>query len=87
MEELTRIARVWSLSSIGARGVADCDPSAILDHPSLARIYVDRVIGPPDVSRLGHPRVKEAVQETISTWPEIWPEVAKRPGRLAYPSI
>ncbi|MEK7866319.1 MAG: hypothetical protein AAB434_06515 [Planctomycetota bacterium] len=78
--ELARIARDWPLSSVGARGVEARDLSAILDHPSLRRIYLDRVVERRDLSRLGPPRVDEGVRETLGAYPELWPEAADRLG-------
>lgn len=80
VEELARIGREWPLSSVGARTVPVGDLSSFLDHPSLRRIYVDRVIERRDLSRLGHPCVDEAVREAMGAWPELWPQAAERLG-------
>lgn len=83
VEVLARIAGDWPLSSVGARGVEAKDLSAWIEHPSLRRIYVDRVIERRDLTRLGPPRVDEGVREALGAYPELWPEAADRLGLTA----
>jgi hypothetical protein len=83
VEELKRIGSDWPLSSVGARDVTARDLSSFVDHASLRRLYVDRVVERRDLSRLGHPRVDEAVREALGAYPDLWPEAAERLGLAA----
>jgi hypothetical protein len=75
VEALLRLAREWPLSSVGVRGVGEgkVEVSGFIEHPCLRRLYADRILAAADVSRLGDPRVKDAVREAIGGHPELAP--------------
>ncbi len=68
---LMKIARAWPLSSVGVAGVSDVDVDPFIDHPSLRRLYADRIVERRDASRLGAPRVRAAVREAIGAHDEL----------------
>ncbi len=74
---LRDLARRWPLSSVGVAdlGPVSLDPS-ITDDPALFAVYVDRVIDAGDASRLGDPRVRDAVAAAIGIHGELQPELA-----------
>jgi len=66
----------WPLSSVGMK-VAEPDSgavNAILDHPSLAQLYVDRILETSDVSRWNEPRVGIRVRAVLGEHSELHPE-------------
>jgi hypothetical protein len=73
---LTALARVWPLSSVGVAGAGEADPTPLLDHASLRRLYVDRIIERGDASRLAHPAVRAAVREALGAYPSLAPKLA-----------
>jgi MoxR-vWA-beta-propeller ternary system domain bpX4 len=81
VEVLRERALAWPLSSVGVAGVAPpASPalSAVLSHPSLRQLYVDRVIARRDLTRLrGHPPTRLAAREALGAHPDLAPEVAR----------
>jgi hypothetical protein len=76
MSRLAHWAEQWPLSSVG---IADAKPSqveAIVNHPCLLRLYVDRIMARRDTSRLANPRVRDCVRESLGMFPEMAPEMA-----------
>lgn len=78
---LGRLGAAWPLSSVGLRLPADAplepgELELVLAHPSLSRLYADRVLARGDLSRLGPPRVQELVRAAIGAHPELCPPVA-----------
>lgn len=49
VEGLVRCAYDWPLSSVGVRGVEKVELDVVMGHPSLRRLYVDRVIAAKDM--------------------------------------
>jgi hypothetical protein len=62
---LKQWAVAWPLSSVGMPGVESPRIDAIVNHPCLLGVYRDRIITRRDRSRLGDPRVQEAVCEAV----------------------
>jgi hypothetical protein len=77
VDHLLRLAREWPLSSVGIAGVeANADHvEALMRHPSLRQLYIDRMIDRRDVTRLGPPSVRAALQATLGNYPELAPEL------------
>jgi len=73
---LQRIAGDWPLSSVGVEAVDVVDISSFIDDPSLAALYVDRIIERKDVGRLTDPRVKEQVEAALGAYPDLSPALA-----------
>jgi hypothetical protein len=72
----------WPLSSVGMPAVtrekAAADPTridAILEHPSLRTLYIDRIIARNDLSRLSDRRVAELATAAIGLHEELAPEL------------
>ena len=53
---LHAICRSWPLSSVGVPDVGELDTGAFLSHPTLRRLYVDRIIEPRRRFPPGRPR-------------------------------
>ena len=79
--ELTSLAKKWPLSSVGIKDMGDVDVGGFIGHPSLRRLYADRIIERGDVSRLNDPRVREAVRESLGAFPELAPKLADAIGK------
>ena len=65
MGYLRQWAAEWPLSSVGLPNVTPKSIEPIIRHPCLLGIYRDRIIARQDRSRLGDPRVDEAVKQAI----------------------
>lgn len=76
VEGLRTVARAWPLSSVGAGQLGELDVTPFIDHPSLRRLYADRVIERADLSRPDHPAVREAVRAALGAFPQLAPRVA-----------
>lgn len=76
--QLVRLARAWPLSSVGAAvGQGPFELDGFVSDPSLRALYVDRILARGDLSRLGDPRVDEAVREALGALPALSPTVAR----------
>lgn len=78
---LARLGAAWPLSSVGLSlpPEAPLDPAAlelVLAHPSLSRLYADRVLARADLTRLGAARARELVAEALGGHPQLCPSVA-----------
>jgi hypothetical protein len=73
---LVAIGRAWPLSSVGMPGIGEVDVAPFIDHPSLRRLYADRMIHARDVSRLADGRAVAAVREAIGGHPELSPALS-----------
>ena len=67
---LRRWAEHWPLSSVGIEGVEVGAVEVILEHASLQRQYVDRVLERLDRSRMKDLRVREAARRALG--PHQW---------------
>ena len=73
---LARWADQWPLSSVGIAGVKPQGVAAVLGHPCLLRLYVDRIMVRRDRSRLSQACVRDGVRESLGMFPELAPEMA-----------
>ena len=80
VDELFKLAAPWPLSSIGIDEIIvdDAALAAILEHPALKQMYVDRIIGRVAADRLENPDVRDAVRAAIGPFPGCAPELARR---------
>ncbi|MDA1230152.1 MAG: hypothetical protein O2856_05210 [Planctomycetota bacterium] len=76
LEILKTIGQEWPLSSVGMPGCAIESLPVGLQHPSLWRLYVDRVISRKDKSRLNIASVSDAVAAAIGPFSWLAPELA-----------
>src|SRR6185437_12009000 len=74
------LAKNFPLSSVGVAGISDMNIDAFIAHPTLRRLYADRIIEREDHSRLGHPAAREAVREALGAFPELAPKLAAMIG-------
>lgn len=81
---LRALGRAWPLSSVGAPlPAAEGGPwplDGVVAHPGLRALYADRVLLRADLSRLGDPRVDDALREALGGRPELCPPVARALG-------
>ena len=70
---LQELATRWPLSSVGTSVAQADDISPFIEHPSLRRLYADRIIERGDATRLSDVRAAEAVREALGGYPEIAP--------------
>jgi hypothetical protein len=66
---LARWASAWPLSSVGIRGVMPENVEALLDHPGLAQLYMDRILAKKDWSRVSDGRIADLLRRTIGALP------------------
>ena len=76
LEILKTIGTDWPLSSVGMPGLAITTLPIGIQHPSLWRLYVDRVISRKDKSRLNIASVSDAVAAAIGPFSSLAPELA-----------
>lgn len=70
---LAGLGRTWPLSSVGVSDLGPVEVGAILAHPTLARLYTDRIIARRDRSRLVDPRVRAAVEASVGLHRDLAP--------------
>lgn len=87
---LLRIAREWPLSSVGipnltaepASTTPGSSPAFPIDsfihHPSLRRLYADRILAASDSSRLGDARVDDLIRTDLGLHPALAPRIASQ---------
>jgi hypothetical protein len=73
LELLGRIGQQWPLSSVGMRGCCPEQLPPALQHPTLWRMYVDRIISTKDVARINIPSVRDAVAASLGPFPHLAP--------------
>jgi hypothetical protein len=79
VDHLLTIAHTWPLSSVGIEGVEIDDKTLapILSHPTLSRLYVDRIIDRNDTSRAKATVMREAIAEALGAHQELAPQLAR----------
>lgn len=78
LDELKRLASAWPLSSVGMPDLKPITVESFVDDPALLALYVDRIIAENDLSRLGDPRVDEAIRTAIAGHHELAPKLAQK---------
>lgn len=74
VEGLRSVAAAWPLSSVGVPGLTpSVGAGSFIGHPSLRRLYADRIIDRSDVARLADPAACDAVREAVGAFPELAP--------------
>ncbi|QHS59793.1 hypothetical protein [Chitinophaga agri] len=65
----------WPLSAAAIPGVVSADLSAVLQHPSLTRMYTDRIILAKDFDKCTHPACLPLVAEALGAYSaKFWPQ-------------
>lgn len=77
LQVLQAWANQWPLSSVGMKGVEPVSIDAIVGHPGLLQLYVDRILAREDLSRLADPRVQTAVRKSVGAYAELSPALVK----------
>ena len=71
LELMKKIGQKWPLSSVGMK---DCAPDQLptaLQHSTLWRMYVDRIIAARDNSRVHNPLVRNAIAAALGPFPNL----------------
>lgn len=76
-EQLKDWANRWPLSSVGMAGAEPDANEPAWDDAGLLRLYVDRVIGARDMSRLSDPRVRRAMRAALGFYDRLAPQLAE----------
>src|SRR4051812_17092158 len=76
--QLKVIATAWPLSSVGIRGLDNPPLDSFIGHPSLRRLYVDRIIACGDVSRLGNASVDDTLRADLGVHRNLAPTLAQK---------
>jgi hypothetical protein len=78
VQELKLIAAVWPLSSVGIPGLENLRPDSFIGHPTLRRLYADRIIATGDVSRLGNVSVDDLLRADLGVHRDLAPTLAEK---------
>jgi hypothetical protein len=71
---LQALARQWPLSFVGMPPAPAVAPAAVLAHPALRALYLDRVIERQDRGRAVQPGVAEGIREALGEYTaQLWP--------------
>ncbi len=76
IDQLLSIGRQWPLSSVGMKSCAPDEIPLALQHPTLWKIYTDRIISRKDLSRVNLPVVRDAVAAAIGPFANLAPEIS-----------
>jgi len=74
VDNLKQTAITWPFSSVGIDQVTVDSPAVVLEHPSLAHAYINRIIQRKDMKRLKGEREKDLLKEILgANQPVLWP--------------
>jgi hypothetical protein len=76
-EDLRALAAAWPLSSVGVPGLPPVVLDSFFGHPSLRRLYADRILATGDLSRLADARVADLVRADLGWHRELAPALAR----------
>ena len=77
VRELRNLAAAWPLSSVGVANLKLAALDSFVADRALRRLYADRIIAAEDASRLGDPRVDDAVRSALGAHAELCPRLAQ----------
>lgn len=80
VREVEYLGATWPLSSVGIPDLGGLEIETFWRHPTLARLYIDRILKRVDLSRLGNPAVDERLKAALGGHPELCPAIAKGLG-------
>jgi hypothetical protein len=90
LELMKKIGQQWPLSSVGMKDCAPDQLPAALQHPTLWRMYVDRIIAARDNSRVHNPLVRNAIAAALGPFENLegWTFLSDDPatGTNAHPA-
>jgi MoxR-vWA-beta-propeller ternary system domain bpX4 len=78
VQQLKVIATEWPLSSVGIPGLNNPRIDSFIGHPTLRRLYVDRIIACGDVSRLGNASVDDTLRADLGVHRDLAPMLAQK---------
>lgn len=77
LHAIEKVAAEWPLSSVGLPDLElSTNQHDWIDHPTLLRLYVDRITQTKDTSRLGDPRVVRKLKMDLGIHHDLAPELA-----------
>lgn len=72
---LHALARQWPLSFVGVPPAPAEAPAAVLAHPALRALYLDRIIEQHDQARAAQPGMAEGVRAALGEYAaQLWPD-------------
>jgi hypothetical protein len=75
VSRLQALAQQWPLSFVGALPAPAAAPAAVLAHPALRALYLDRIIERQDQQRAAQPGVAEAIRAALGEYAaQLWPD-------------
>lgn len=78
VHELKTLATTWPLSSVGMPDLPQLNLDSFVDHPTLARLYADRIVAAADINRLGNSLVDDLLRATLGIHHDLAPELAAK---------
>jgi hypothetical protein len=78
VQELKTFAATWPLSSVGVPDLPQPNLDSFINHPTLVRLYADRVVTAGDTSRLGDPFIDELLRADLGIHHNLAPEFAAK---------
>jgi len=75
VKKLRETAAAWPMSSVGLNIQTSADTTAILNNPALKTIYLDRIIGYRDLTRLRDTEQKILTETTGLYQQQFWPDL------------
>jgi hypothetical protein len=78
VHNIKKIAAAWPLSSVGIPGLVIPQIESFIEHPTLRRLYADRIVASEDASRLGDPRVESMLRADFGIHQELAPRIAAK---------
>lgn len=78
IQNLKQIATAWPLSSVGIPGLEISQIESFIKHPTLRRLYADRIVATEDTSRLTDPRVVAMLRADLGIHHELAPALAPK---------
>ena len=78
VEQMKQIATAWPLSSVGITGLVNFQLDSFISHPTLRRVYADRILAAGDGTRLGDPRVDDLLRADLGIHHELAPAIAAK---------
>lgn len=65
----------WPFSSVGLEGMEESNPDVVLENPSLAYAYIDRIIKSKDLKRAGNEQLAGLIREVLGAHTQLlWPQ-------------
>lgn len=78
VQQMTKIAADWPLSSVGIPGLEKLQINSFVGHDGLRRLYGDRVLTAADISRLGDARLDDVLRADLGIHRDLVPVISTK---------